>query len=90
MSSSHICRYVSRLKSRLYRLLTIVIITSQGALKPNPTRAAELRAIEKSTEGWLHKVWSNLAMIRVTCSGPYAAIVPKVTLNIPFLFCFFL
>jgi hypothetical protein len=66
----------------VYSSCCVPIFTSpQKYIKVNPSRADELRAIEKGQEGWLKKVWPSLAIIRVTLSGPYAACLPKVWRN---------
>ncbi|KJA15636.1 hypothetical protein HYPSUDRAFT_148846 [Hypholoma sublateritium FD-334 SS-4] len=50
----------------------------QAHLQPNLARATELRSIKKGEQGWLKRVWPNLAMIRVTLSGPYSMPLPKL------------
>jgi len=60
-----------------YRLLPI-FMSRQKYMKANPSRANELRALEKGQEGWLKKVWPSLTIITVTLSGPYAACLPQV------------
>lgn len=55
-----------------------IIISEQKYVKVNPSRANELRAIEKGQEGWLKKVWPSLAIITVTLSGPYSTCLPQV------------
>lgn len=50
----------------------------EAQIKPNPHRAAELRSIQKGTEGWLKRIWPSLKTIRAISSGSYAAFVPKI------------
>lgn len=53
----------------------------QAHLKPDLVRAAELRLIDISKEGWLKEVWPALAIIRIPLSGPYAMTMPKVSIH---------
>lgn len=52
----------------------------QAHLTPNLVRAADLRMVDISKEGWLKEVWPALAMIRIPLSGPYAMTMPRVSL----------
>ncbi|KAF8839245.1 hypothetical protein BDN67DRAFT_970390 [Paxillus ammoniavirescens] len=49
-------------------------------LHANPERAAELREIGPplSCAGWAARVWPKLRILVVTCSGPFAFVLPKV------------
>ncbi|KDR82343.1 hypothetical protein GALMADRAFT_56917, partial [Galerina marginata CBS 339.88] len=49
----------------------------EAYVKPNPTRAEELRAIQTGQPGWLNKIWPSLRIIRTVLSGPYGAVLPK-------------
>jgi len=47
-------------------------------IKPNPQRAAKLRAIEKGQEGWLKQIWPELQVLHASAGGVYALLVPRV------------
>ncbi|KAF8900298.1 GH3 auxin-responsive promoter [Gymnopilus junonius] len=50
----------------------------EAFVRANPARAAELRKINVGSAGWLKEIWPSLLVIRVTLSGQYASLQPKL------------
>ncbi|KAH7884874.1 GH3 auxin-responsive promoter [Phlebopus sp. FC_14] len=50
------------------------------ALRPNPERAAELRAlgVPSKISGWAGRAWPKLKLVAGIASGPFAHAVPKI------------